>query len=83
MKSGLPDDLMLVRLRGLPRSRQSADSVARIRARSHAALAAARQRERTNRRLAARVVDGALVLIGVVYLSGAAAQAWRLFSAIR
>jgi hypothetical protein len=77
------DDPTLARLRALPHSKQAAASVARIRARSHAALAAAQRRERPPGRFTGRVIDGALVLIGVAYLSGAAAQAWRLFSAIR
>ena len=83
MTAGMPDDPMRARLRALPRSKQAADSVARIRARSHAALAAAQRRERPGGRITARVIDGVLALIGVAYLSGAAAQAWRLFSAIR
>jgi hypothetical protein len=83
MSTTIPDDHTLARLRALPRSKQAIDSVTRIRARSHAALAAAQRRERPNGRFTGRLIDGALALIGAAYLSGAAAQAWRLFSAIR
>ena len=82
MTPGL-DDPTLARLRALPRSKQAADSVARIRARSYAALAAAQQLERRNSRFRGRVIDGAVVLISMAYLSSAAAQAWRLFRALR
>jgi hypothetical protein len=83
MMAEISDDRLMVRLRSLPRAAPRVSSSARIRTRSHAVLNARRKPERANGRLAARVVDGLFVLISVVYLSGAAAQAWRLFAAIR
>jgi hypothetical protein len=83
MNPSLPDDPVLTRLRALPRVTQDGESAARIRARSHGALARPRQRAHADRRFRARIVDGAFVVVSAVYLSGAVAQAWRLFSALR
>ena len=77
-------DPILEGLRRLPGAEPGARSTARTRARSHAILARARQhREASKRALAARAIDGALVLVCLVYLSGAVAQALRLIDAIR
>ena len=83
MTPGLLDDPTLMRFRALPRVAPSRDSTARIRARSHAALVRSRQRSTAGRRFPARIVDGAFVLMCVVYFSGAVAQAWRLFTGLR
>ena len=83
MTGDIADDPMLARLQQLPRVAPTGDSVARIRSRSQAALARSPQRGRASGRLATRLVEGAFALGGFVYLSGAAAQAWRLFHAIK
>ena len=82
MTGVIPDDSTLARLRALPHVTPDRESAARIRVRSHAALALLAQRDRVRGRLASRLVDVALVLVSVVYLSGAAAQAWRLLIGI-
>ena len=83
MTGDIADDPMLARLHALPRVTPTRDSVVRIRSRSHAALVRSPQRDRASGRFAMRLVDGAFVLGCFVYLSGAAAQAWRLFRAIK
>jgi len=83
MTPGVPDDSTLMRLRALPRVAQTRESAASIRAHAHAALAKQHQAANASRRFRARIVDGAFVVVSVVYLSGAVAQAWRLFSALR
>jgi hypothetical protein len=83
MTPGFPDDSTLMHLRALPRVAQTRASAASIRARAHAALAKQRQAENMSRRFRARVVDAAFVVVSVTYLSGAVAQALRLFSAFR
>jgi hypothetical protein len=83
MIPGFPDDSTLMRLRALPRVAPTRESAAAIRAHAHAALAKQRQAANVSRRFRARVLDAAFVVVSVVYLSGAVAQAWRLFSALR
>lgn len=83
MTPGVPDDPMFTRLRALPRVTPDHESSARIRARSRAALTKPRQCPSADRRFRARFVDGAFVLVSLVYLSGAVAQAWRLLSGLR
>jgi hypothetical protein len=83
MTGDIADDPTLARVQALPRVAPTPDSAARIRSRSQAALARSPQRDWASARLATRLVDGAFVLGCFVYLSGAAAQAWRLFRAIK
>ena len=77
-------DPILEGLRDLPRVEPGAHSTARTRARSHAILARDRQHQDVAKSgFAARAIDGAVALLCVVYLSGALAQALRLFGALR
>jgi hypothetical protein len=84
MNGPITGDPILDGLRRLPRLEPSARATARIRARSLTVVEG--ERERRNRwrgRMAALVIDGAIALVSFVYLTGAAAQAVRLFSALR
>jgi hypothetical protein len=84
MNSPINGDPILDGLRGLPRLEPSARATARIRARSLAAMDEERRRRtRWSARLAALAIDGAMALVSLVYLTGAAAQAVRLFGALR
>jgi hypothetical protein len=83
MTPGFPDDATVMRVRAVPRVAPTRESAASIRARAHAALAQQRQAKNLSRRFRTRVVDAAFVVVSVVYLSGAFAQALRLFSAFR
>jgi hypothetical protein len=79
-----PGDPILDRLRSLPRAAPAAHSTARTQARSHAILARKRQhRQASKRAFAARAIDGAVAVVCVIYLSGAVAQALRLFGELR
>jgi hypothetical protein len=83
MTPGFPEDSTLMRLRALPRVDLTRESAASIRAHAHTALAKRRQADQVSRQFRARIVDGAFVVVSVVYLSSAVAQAWRLFSGLR
>ena len=84
MNGPITGDPILDGLRGLPRLEPSERATARIRARSLALLEGERmRRDRWRGRLAALVIDGAIGLVSLVYLTGAAAQAMRLFSSLR
>jgi len=83
MTPGFPDDPTLTRLRALPRVNPTLESATSIRAHAHAAMAKQRQSASVDRRFPAGVVDGAFVVVSLVYLSGAVVQALRLFSAFR
>jgi hypothetical protein len=83
MTPGFRDDSTLIRLRSLPRVDPTRESAASIRAHAHAALAKQREAENVRRRFRALIVDGTFIVVSVVYLSGALAQALRLFSALR
>jgi hypothetical protein len=83
MTPGFPDDSTLMRVRALPRVAPTRESTASIRAHAHAAMAKQHRAANQSRRFRARLVDGAFVVVSVVYLSGALAQAWRLFNGLR
>lgn len=83
MSPAFSDDPMLTRLRALPRATPTPDSAARIRSLSHAALAKRHRPAQAARPFLARVFDGAVMAVCVVYLSGAVAQAWRLLNGLR
>ena len=70
-------------LRGLPRALPDAAVAVRIRSRSHAILVRQHQPRKARIGLPARVLDAAVAVVCLMYFSGAVAQAWRLFSAIR
>jgi len=78
------DDLILDALQNLPRAAPAAHSTERTRSRARAILARQRDdQQRPSNRIGARAVDGGFVLVCVVYLSGAVAQALRLFGGLR
>ncbi len=77
------EDPLLDVLRGLPRALPDAALANRIRSRSHAILVRQCQPRKAKIGLAARVLDAAVAVVCLIYFSGAVAQAWRLFSAIR
>ncbi len=87
MSRDIIDDSILDDLRALPRTTPSAHSTARTRRRAHAMLSQTRREQHHQRAsrygLLARAIDGAFVLVCVVYLSGTAAQALRLLAALK
>ena len=84
MNGPITGDPILDGLRRLSRLEPSERAIVRIRARSLAVLEGERKRrDRWRGRLAALAIDGAIALVSLVYLTGAAAQAVRLFGALR
>jgi hypothetical protein len=83
MTPGFLDDSTAARLRTLPRLVPTRESTASIRAHAHAAMAKQHRAANLSRRFRARLVDGVFVVVSAVYLSGALAQAWRLFNGLR
>ena len=77
------DDPTLEALHNLPRAAPSARSTERTQSRARAILARQRDHERASNRIGTRALDGGFVLVCVVYLSGAVAQALRLFVGLR
>ena len=87
MSRDIIGDSILEDLRALPRATPSGHSTARTRRRAHAMLSQARREPHhqgaSRYGLLARALDGAFVLVCVVYLSGTAAQALRLLAALK
>jgi RNase P/RNase MRP subunit POP5 len=87
MSRDIIGDSILGDLGALSRATPSAQSTARTRRRAHAMISQARREQHHQRasryRLLARAIDGAVVLVCVVYLSGTVAQALRLLAQLR
>jgi RNase P/RNase MRP subunit POP5 len=87
MTRDITGDPILDALRSLPRAAPSAYSTSRTRRRAHTMLSLARRKRQhqgaSRHALLARAIDGAFVIVCVVYLSGTVAQALRLLAQLR
>jgi len=87
MTRDITGDPILEALRALPRVAPSASSTTRTRRRAHTMLTQARRelphQGASRHALLARAIDGAVVTVCVVYLSGTVAQALRLLAQLR